>query len=78
MRCFGGASPDPRQTLNRHDHPALALGTRAAKDTIFPALDPEDLRTHFWALQKFRLFLSIRPSVMAFLAPWRLGISDWG
>jgi len=31
--------PDPRKTLNRHDHPAPALGTRAAKDTIFPALN---------------------------------------
>jgi len=26
------SSPDPRKTLNRHDHPAQALGTRVTKD----------------------------------------------
>jgi len=26
---------DPRKTLNRHYHPARALGTRVAKDTMF-------------------------------------------
>jgi hypothetical protein len=57
--------------LHRHD-------AKAAKDTILFGSGPEDLMAQFWGVQKFRLFLSIRPSAMAFLAPWRLGVSDWG
>jgi glutamate-1-semialdehyde aminotransferase len=36
-RAMTISNPNPRKTLNRHDHPALAPGTRVAKDTMFPS-----------------------------------------
>jgi len=63
-------NPDPRKTLNRHDHPAPALGTRAAKGTILPA---PDRRIWEWTFGVFRSSVCSFPFGHQPWRSWRLG-----
>ena len=76
----GTASLNRRMTLNRHDHPAPALGTRVAKDTMVQSHHRETQERAYEALRNVVRFLPGSHFGLAFLSrlrrDWRLVISE--
>ncbi len=64
-------APDPKKPLNRQD-------LKVAKNPLSRTFNRETPQPILGAFSSFGCVPPDRPYLLAFLAPWRLRISDWG